>query len=119
MFSANPSVVSFLRANKRSEQLSKSAGAAAGNHNLRPLSNHSNYTILCLVVSCFFSLPFSCATVYMKISSHHGLWVEAFGRTSTLNMLCMLVPCSVGVCKNGGALFCVCVVGVGGCMCVL
>lgn len=51
MFSSKLSRASLLWANERSGLFSESVGTTAGHHNLRPLSNHTNYTPLYLVVS--------------------------------------------------------------------
>lgn len=51
MFSSKLSRASLLWANERSGLFSESVGTTAGHHNLSPLSNHTNYTPLYLVVS--------------------------------------------------------------------
>ncbi len=99
MFSTKPSVVSLLWVKKRSGPLSKSVGATAGNHNLRPLSNHTNYTLLCLVVSERASdwvsvspLPFFVSRCLYPATR---VCIDAFGSMSThVLMLCVFVPCA-------------------------
>ena len=79
-------------ANKRSGLLFKSVGATAGNHNLRPLSNHTNCTPLCLVVSECVRL-----CVQLFISSHQGLCTRFWQHVHTsthavcVSTFCVLV----------------------------
>ena len=92
-------------ANKRSGLLFKSVGATAGNHNLRPLSNHTNCTPLCLVVSkCVCDCVCNCLYPATRVCVHVS------GSMSTrLPMLCVLVHSVCWCQRECTCIVCVCV----------
>lgn len=63
--------VCLVWTNKRSGLLSKSVGTAAGYHNLRPLSNHTNCAFsLLLSDSLFISSHQGACTILARVSTH-------------------------------------------------
>lgn len=89
-FSATkPSVGFFLLAKKkRSGLLFKSVGATAGNHNLRPLSNHTNYSSCVRVCACH------CLNLVTICVDTHGSRSHTCAHAVRVSTLCVCVGVS-------------------------